>query len=51
VPTPGQLLEGQLARLLTRGDQTFTPLRLVATAISTAALVIVCFELFWRFCT
>jgi len=43
-------VKAQWARLLTRGDQTFTPLRIVATAISTAALVIVWLDLFWRFC-
>jgi hypothetical protein len=44
-------LKEQLARLPTRRDQAFTPLRLVVlTAFSTTALVILWFELFWRYC-
>jgi hypothetical protein len=44
-------LKAQLARLPTRRDQAFTPLLIVvATAFSTAAPVIVWFEVFWRYC-
>jgi hypothetical protein len=41
-----------LARLPTGQGQAFTPLvTVVATAFSTAALVILWFELFWRYCS
>jgi hypothetical protein len=44
-------VKAQLARLPTRRDQAFTPLTIViATAFGTAALVILWFELFWRYC-
>jgi hypothetical protein len=44
-------MKTQLARLPTRRDQAFTPLRIVVTtAFSTAALVIIWFEVFWRYC-
>jgi len=44
-------MKEQLARLPTCQDQAFTPLRIVVTtAFSTAALVILWFELFWRYC-
>jgi hypothetical protein len=44
-------MKTQIARLPTRRDQAFTPLRIVvATAFSTAALVILWFELFWGHC-
>ena len=39
----------QLARLPTRRDQAFTPLRMmVGSAILSAGLVILWFEVFWR---
>jgi hypothetical protein len=44
-------VKAQLARLPTRRDQAFTPLLIVvATAFATGALVIIWFELFWRYC-
>jgi hypothetical protein len=44
-------MKAQLARLPTRRDQAFRPLLIVvATAFSMAALVILWFELFWRYC-
>lgn len=44
-------VKAQLARLPSRRDQAFTPLRIVVTtAFGTAALVILWFELFWRYC-
>jgi hypothetical protein len=44
-------VKAQLARLPTRRDQAFTPLLIVvATAFSTAALVVLWFEVFWRYC-
>jgi hypothetical protein len=44
-------VKAQLLRLPTRRDQAFTPLRIVVTtAFGTAALVILWFELFWRYC-
>jgi hypothetical protein len=44
-------VKAQLARLPTRRDQAFTPLTIViATAFGTAALVILWFEVFWRYC-
>jgi hypothetical protein len=43
-------VKAQIARLPTRRDQAFTPLRIVfTTAFSTAALVILWFEVFWRY--
>jgi len=46
-----ELVKGQLARLPTRRDQAFTPLRIVlATAVTTAALVILWFEALSRHC-
>jgi hypothetical protein len=45
------LMKAQLARLPTRRDQAFTPLLIVVfTAFGSAALVILWFELFWRYC-
>jgi hypothetical protein len=45
------LIKEQLARLPTRKDQAFTPLRIVlTTALTTATIVILWFELFWRHC-
>jgi hypothetical protein len=44
-------VKAQLARLPTRRDQAFNPLLIVVlTAFGTAALVILWFELFWRYC-
>jgi hypothetical protein len=44
-------VKAQIARLPTRRDQAFTPLRIVvATAFGTAALLIIWFEVFWRYC-
>jgi len=44
-------VKAQLARLPTRRDQAFTPLRIMlGTAVTTAALVILWFEAFWRHC-
>jgi hypothetical protein len=44
-------VKAQLARLPTRRDQAFMPLRIVVTtAFGTAALAILWFELFWRYC-
>jgi hypothetical protein len=46
-----ELVKAQLARLPTRRDQAFTPLRIVlVTAVTTAALVILWFETFSRHC-
>jgi hypothetical protein len=46
-----ELVKEQLARLPTRRDLAFTPFRMiVTTAITTAALVILWFEEFWRHC-
>jgi hypothetical protein len=46
-----EFVKTQIGRLPTRRDQAFTPLTIVvATAFSTAALVILWFELFWRYC-
>ena len=40
-----------IARIPTRRDQAFTLLRIVVTtALSTAAIVILWFEAFWRHC-
>ena len=45
------LMKAQLARLPTRRNQAFTPVLIVGlTAFGTAALVILWFELFWRYC-
>jgi hypothetical protein len=44
-------VKAQIARLPTRRDQAFTPLRIVVTtAFCAATLVILWFELFWRHC-
>jgi hypothetical protein len=44
-------MKAQIGRLPTRRDQAFTPLTIiVATAFSTAVLVILWFEVFWRYC-
>ena len=40
----------QLARLPTRRDQAFTPLRMFGSAVLSAALVIGWIEVFWRYC-
>ena len=41
----------QLARLPTRRDQAFTPLRIIlGSAFLSAVLVILWFEAFWRHC-
>ena len=46
-----ELVKEQLAGLPTRRDQAFTLLRIVVTtALSTAAIVILWFEAFWRHC-
>jgi hypothetical protein len=46
-----ELVKAQLARLPTRRDQAFMPLRIVlVTAVTTAALVILWFETFSRHC-
>jgi hypothetical protein len=45
------LVKEQLARLPTRKDLAFKPLRIiVTTALTTAALVILWLEAFWRHC-
>ena len=42
-------VKAQLARLPTRRDQAFTPLRImVGSALLSAALVILWLEVFWR---
>jgi hypothetical protein len=44
-------VKAQLARLPTRKDLAFTPLRIIlGTAATTTALVILWFEAFWRHC-
>jgi cell division septal protein FtsQ len=44
-------VKAQLARLPTRRDQAFNRLLIVVlTAFGTAALVVLWFELFWRYC-
>ena len=43
-------VKAQLARLPTRRNQAFTPLLIVVATAFSAALVIVWFELFWRYC-
>jgi len=46
-----ELVKEQLARLPTRRDQAFTPLRIiVTTALTTASLVILWSEALWRHC-
>jgi hypothetical protein len=46
-----ELVKGQLAQLATRRDLAFTPLRIMlGTAVTTAAIVILWFEAFWRHC-
>jgi hypothetical protein len=46
-----ELVKGQLARLPTRKDLAFTPLRIIlGTAVTAAALVILWIEAFWRHC-
>jgi hypothetical protein len=46
-----EFVKAQLARLPTRKDQAFAPLLIVVlTAFGTAALVVLWFELFWRYC-
>jgi hypothetical protein len=45
------LVKELLARLPTRRDQAFTPLRIMfGSAVLSAALVILWFEAFWRHC-
>jgi hypothetical protein len=42
-------VKAQLARLPTRRDQAFTPLRtMLGSALLSAGLVILWFEVFWR---
>jgi hypothetical protein len=42
-------VKAQLARLPTRRDQAFTPLRIMlGSALLSAGLVILWFEVFWR---
>ena len=44
-----EFVKSQLARLPTRRDQAFTPLRIMfGSAVLRAALVIAWFEAFWR---
>jgi hypothetical protein len=46
-----ELMKSQLARLPTRRDQAFTPLRIMfGSALLSAALVILWLEAFWRHC-
>ena len=46
-----EFVKSQLARLPTRRDQAFTPLRIIfGSAVLSAALVIGWIELFWRHC-
>jgi len=46
-----EFVKAQLARLPTRRDQAFVPLRtLFGSAVLSAALVILWFEVFWRHC-
>jgi hypothetical protein len=46
-----EFVKAQLAALPTRRDQVFTPLRImIGSAILSAALVILWFEVFWRQC-
>jgi len=45
------LVKELLARLPTRREQAFTPLRIMfGTAVVSSALVIGWFEIFWRHC-
>jgi len=45
------LVKELLARLPTRREQAFTPLRIMfGSAVLSAALVIGWFEIFWRHC-
>ena len=45
------LVKEHLARLPTRKEQAFTPLRIMfGTAVVSSALVIGWFEIFWRHC-
>jgi hypothetical protein len=44
-----EFVKAQLARLPTRKDQAFTPLRIMfGSALLSAGLVILWFEVFWR---
>ena len=44
-------VKAQLARLATSRNQAFAPLRIIVlTAFSTAALLIIWCEVFWRYC-
>jgi len=44
-------VQAHLARLPTRRDQAFTPLRIIfGSAVVSAGLVILWFEAFWRHC-
>ena len=46
-----ELVKEHLARLPTRTEQAFTPLRIMfGTAVVSSALVIGWFEIFWRHC-
>jgi hypothetical protein len=46
-----EFVKSQLARLPTRRDQAFTPLRIMfGSAVLSAAIVIGWIELFWRHC-
>jgi hypothetical protein len=46
-----EFVKAQLARLPTRRDQAFTPLRIMfGSAVLSAALVIGWIEVFWRHC-
>ena len=46
-----EFVKAQLARLPTRRDQAFVPLRtMFGSAVLSAALVILWFEVFWRHC-
>jgi hypothetical protein len=46
-----EFVKAQIAGLPTRRDQAFTPVGIViVTAFGTAALVIIWFEVFWRYC-
>jgi len=45
------LVQAHLARLLTRRDQAFTPLRIIlGSAVVSAGLVLLWFGAFWRQC-
>ena len=44
-------VQAQLARLPTRRDQAFTPLRIIfGSTVVSAGLVLLWFEAFWRHC-